>query len=323
MFEHGEAMGDRPGELQYWVERLPEVRELAFPAGEAPLYASRDDVLVILVGGGIPNATASIMALGLDTRFDLSQSYWLIAGIAGGDPADASLGTAVWARHVVDGDLLFEIDAREIPEDWPYGIIPLGGERPAEEPGDVFTGWTVDTIHFGLNAGLADWAYELTKNMTLKDSVEMKAFREQFTESAARRPPFVTKGDTLSASTYWHGHIMNKWANDWVRLYAGPGAQFVTTNMEDSGTLTALRRLSRVGRADMDRILVLRVASNFTVPPPGRTAAWSTTAEYPNQGEPSLDTAYQVGRVVIDALIEGWSRFLKEIPEATSTEGAP
>ena len=40
----------------------------------------------------------------------------MIAGIGGGDPADVSLGSAVWANHVIDGDIGYEIDAREIPE---------------------------------------------------------------------------------------------------------------------------------------------------------------------------------------------------------------
>ena len=38
---------------------------------------------------------------------------------------------------------------------------------------------------------------------------------------------------------------MNQWANDWVKLQAGKDANFMMSNMEDSGTLTALRRLSR------------------------------------------------------------------------------
>ena len=45
------------------------------------------------------------MALGADPRFDLSKAYWLVAGIGGGDPADVSLGSAVWADHVLDGDI--------------------------------------------------------------------------------------------------------------------------------------------------------------------------------------------------------------------------
>ena len=59
---------------------------------------------------------------------------------------------------MIDGDLAFEVDAREIPEDWPYGMIPLGAHAPAAPGDDVSQGWTVDTSSFMLNAGLADWA---------------------------------------------------------------------------------------------------------------------------------------------------------------------
>ena len=34
------------------------------------------------------------MALGMDPRFDFSDAYWLVAGIAGIDPEDASIGSA-------------------------------------------------------------------------------------------------------------------------------------------------------------------------------------------------------------------------------------
>ena len=132
MFEYGEPTGDRPGELQYWVERADIAGTYPFPLGEYPLFLTEEGVLLICVGGGIPNATASIMALGLDERFDLSRAYWLVAGIAGADPEDLSLGSAAWARAVVDGDLVYEIDAREIPDHWPYGFIPLGADEPAQ-----------------------------------------------------------------------------------------------------------------------------------------------------------------------------------------------
>ena len=85
------------------------------------------------------------MALGLDPRFDFSKTYWIVAGIGGGDPADVSLGSAVWADHVIDGDLSFEIDARQIPENWPTGYVPLRKATPYEQPvasegyGEVYT----------------------------------------------------------------------------------------------------------------------------------------------------------------------------------------
>src|SRR4029077_17926716 len=118
MFERGEDTGDAPGEYQYWVERehLDEIIDL--PAGFHHLRMNKDGVLGLLTGVGTARAAASVMALGLDPRFDLSKAYWLVAGIGGGDPADVSLGSAVWADHVLDGDLSFEIDARQIPETW-------------------------------------------------------------------------------------------------------------------------------------------------------------------------------------------------------------
>src|SRR5579864_855031 len=115
MFERGEDTGDVPSEFQFWVERkhLDQVYEL--PAGHHHVRMNKDGVLGMVTGVGTAKAAASVMALGLDPRFDLSKAYWIIAGIGGGDPADVSLGSAVWADHVVDGDLAFEIDARQIP----------------------------------------------------------------------------------------------------------------------------------------------------------------------------------------------------------------
>lgn len=311
MFETGDITGDAPGEMQRWVERLDMDRRFPFPMGEYELRMNAAGVLVICTGGGITNAATSIMALGVDPRFDLTHAYWLIAGIAGGDPLDVSLGTAAWARHVVDGDLTYEIDAREIPADWPYGRLPLGGKKP----NDKATGWTVDTIHYPLNARLAEWAYALTRDHPVADSPGIAAFRQQFSAYPnAVRPPFVTIGDTLSSSTYMHGLHLTTWANDWVKLQAGPEANLMMGAMEDSGTLTALRRLAREQRVDLARVMVLRTASNYLMAPPGKDTAWSTTAEYPEGGLPAGEAAFQVGNRVVQALLTDWDRYRGSIP---------
>jgi purine nucleoside permease len=319
MFENGETTGDVPGELQLWVERLELDEVLPFPLGERDLFLNDEGVMAVLLGGGIANATASVMALGTDPRFDLSQSYWLIAGVAGGDPADLSLGSAAWARHVIDGDLAYEIDAREIPPHWPYGMVPLGAQEPTDNPADIYTGWTLDTISFQLNESLVDWAYALTKDADLGDSAGIASYRALFEGfPQGQRPPFVTVGDTLSASTYWHGRNLNTWANDWVRAYAGTDANFMTSNMEDSGTLTAIHRLAREGIVDAERVLVLRTASNYTIPPPGKTAQWSRSMPYPDGGLPALESAFTVGNIVVQALLEGWDDYAHEPPRPDS-----
>src|SRR5207302_5351495 len=136
-------------------------RVLAFPAGFLDLRMNREGVLGIVTGIGTAKAAASIMALGLDPRFDLRRAYWVVAGIAGGDPADVSLGSAVWAEWVVDGDIGHEIDARESPSDWKTGYVPLRKSRPYELPRRVPDEGEV----YHLNPALVDWAYRLTRDV--------------------------------------------------------------------------------------------------------------------------------------------------------------
>ncbi|MEO0425685.1 MAG: purine nucleoside permease, partial [Pseudomonadota bacterium] len=126
MFEIGEDTGDVPGEFQFWKERRPFDVVIPFPHSHHDLhYDPHDQVLAVVAGIGSTKTTAATMALGLDTRFDLSKAYWLVAGIAGIDPEDASIGSAVWSAYLVDGDLSHEIDAREKPEDWPTGYFAM------------------------------------------------------------------------------------------------------------------------------------------------------------------------------------------------------
>jgi purine nucleoside permease len=134
-FEVGKDTGDIPGEYQFWVERehLDEVVEFPggpkLPEGQHALRTNKDHtVLGMLSGTTLVNATASMMALGLDPRFDLSHAYILINGIAGVDPKWGSMGSAAWSRYVI-GDVVREIDAREMPKDWPYGWFPTGRIR--------------------------------------------------------------------------------------------------------------------------------------------------------------------------------------------------
>ncbi|MEO0509740.1 MAG: purine nucleoside permease [Verrucomicrobiota bacterium] len=312
MFEIGEDTGDIPGEFQFWIERN-EVEKIEAPLGWRDYYLRKDGLLIMCTGGGLTNAATSITALAVDERFDLSQAYWIVAGIAGADPEDASLGSAAWAKWIVDADLAKEIDAREMPEDWPYGIIALG----AKEPNTLDNGWQVETIKFELNAGFVEWAYELTKNFQLPENEEVKEFSKIYSGYPnAVRPPFVMIGDSLASSTYWHGFALNEWANDWVELHTGGTGNFVMTNMEDTGTATALKRVSETGKVDFDRLLVLRTASNFSTPPIGKDVAWSLNAKYPASGRPALEAAYSLSNVVAEELINGWDVYSANIPSS-------
>lgn len=312
MFEPGADTGDTPGEFQYWVEREHLDKVLPFPQGGHNLRMNKDGVLGIVTGVGTARAAASIMGLGMDPRFDLTHAYWVVAGIAGIDPNDGSLGSAAWAEWVVDGDLAHEIDAREIPRDWKTGYVPLRKSVPYEEPRTDENG-----IVFHLNPKLVDWAYNLTKNVPLPDSPEMRERRMEYDGAAAHRPPFVLKGDTLSASTFWHGKLMDAWANDWVKYQTDGEGNFVTSGMEDTGTLQSLTYLAQAGKVDIRRVLVLRTASNYDQQRRGLTAAQSlgeTKVTKYSAYLPALDSAYRVGHVVVDDLVQHWGEYRNHLP---------
>jgi purine nucleoside permease len=315
MFERGEDTGDAPGEFQLWIEREKLTQKLPFPQGFRDLRTNGKGVLAICTGVGTAKAAASIMALGMDPRFDLSKAYWLVAGIAGVDPADGTLGTAAWARYVVDGDLAHEIDAREIPKDWKTGFIPLRKAVPYELPlkenneGEVFA----------LDQGLVDWAFRLTKGLDLGDTEAMRQRRALMPGfPAAQQPPKVILGDTLQASTFWHGKLLNEWANDWVKYYSRGEGNYVTTAMEDTATLQSLAFLTKAGKADIRRALVLRTASNFDSQRPGLTAAESL-AENKAGGYagfiPAVENAWKVGSVVVRELSTNWKKYKDQLPQ--------
>jgi purine nucleoside permease len=315
-FEEGADTGDFPGELQHWVERDHLDTIYPLPAGYHAVRMNGNGEMAIVTGEGASHAAATVMALGLDPRFDLSHAYWIIAAIAGGCPQQISLGSAAWARWVVDGDLAYEIDPRETPSGWTTGYIPLEKDYPFEEPADPQPGQV-----YALNQGLVDWAYNLTRDTPLRDSPQLKAARAPFQDAAAHRPPFVMLGDEISSSTFWHGRLLNEWASRWVPYFTGGKGVFATTAMEDSGALQSLQFLAHAGRVDWNRVMVLRTVSNYDEQGRGMTAAQSLSLQ--RRGKyaaylPSLETAYQVGHVVVGKLIGNWAQYQDTVPHASS-----
>lgn len=318
-FEPGADEGDQPGEIQFWVEREKLFRVIPLPAAFHHVRANADGTVIgIVTGGGTARAAATVMALGVDPRFDFSKSYWLINGIAGVDPADASLGSAAWVEWVVDGDLAHEIDPREIPRNWPTGFVPLNQPVPYGQPKK--TEGAYYNMMYHLNGSLREWAFQLTRDTPLENFANekvRKARARYVRHPNARRPAFVLKGDEISASTFWHGALLNRWANDWVSYWTDGQANYVMTAMEDSGSLQSLTFLAKAGRIDWNRIMVLRTASNYDSPPPGMTAGESLAKE--NAGSlsaylPSLEAAYAVGSQVVHELNTHWDKFESTIP---------
>jgi purine nucleoside permease len=323
-FELGEDTGDTPGEFQYWVERLPLMQTLPFPAGQRALrYNPQKHILGVVVGSGSINSSASVMALGLDPRFDLSHAYWIVAGIAGINPNRGSVGSAAWAEWVIDRDLTHEIDAREIPADWTTGLVPLMRSRPFQNPlpdQGIFS-----PIAYHLNPDLVNWAYQFTAGTALADSADLQGIRAPYTDQAeARRPPHVMKGDEMSANDWWLGALMNREAEESMTYWTGGQGVSVTTAMEDCGVIHSIQMLSRTKRADERRVLVLRTAANYTAPSKGQTAAELLASESSSDSAthlsaylPSLEAAFRVGSPVVEELSSHWDRYKSNLPRVS------
>src|ERR1700677_117132 len=131
-FEVDEDTGDAPGEFQFFAEREHLEKIIQVP-GSPHVLRYNDQGLygtvsanVKLTPGETPDhlscvvTSELIMALCLDPKLDLRKTYWIINGIAGIDPLRGSIGSAAWAKNVVDGDAMREIDDTEKPADWPY-----------------------------------------------------------------------------------------------------------------------------------------------------------------------------------------------------------
>src|ERR1700754_653212 len=122
-------------EGKVWLDKLGPWQEIRVP-GLSPDYpvvrCNEMDVCVMTTGMGHANAAASMMALTFSPRFDLRHTYFLIAGVAGIDPARGTLGTATWANYLVDFDIQWEVDSREAPPNWTTGYLGIFAKNQSD-----------------------------------------------------------------------------------------------------------------------------------------------------------------------------------------------
>jgi purine nucleoside permease len=307
---------DVMGELQHWRQRWPLPVTLPFPAGNHTLhYDPKTHVLAVVTGMTTTRAAASVMALGLDPRFDLSHAYWLVPGSAGVDPKVGSTGSAVWVRWAVDGDMGTEIDLRDAPADWPTGVLPKERTAPYQLPAPPIHSIEAN-MAFQLNRSLVDWAYHLTRDVKLMDSDELASRRKLYSGEGAR-PPFVFEGATLTSVRFYFGTHHNDHARRWVDYWTGGQDVYAMSNEEDSAIVATLNQLAGTGRVDANRVLVLRAADNYTIPPPGMTAIeqLDSSAKAGPPGVPeALENLYRTGSPVVRYLVDHWATTRDTVP---------
>ncbi len=303
------------GEAKPWVDGEAPARKIAIPGlsraypGVVSCGPESCFLCMVTTGMGYANAASSISAVVYSGRFDLSKTYFVIAGIAGVDPGQGTLGSAHWARYAIDGGLQNEIDAREMPTGWSTGYLAIGAAAPGQKA-ELRYGGEI----YRLDESLLQAAYRLTKNVELSDGDAAKAYRSRYGAGQAASSPEVSICDTLSSDTWWHGAKLGEAMQAWAKLITDGAADVCTTQQEDNATLTALKRGADAQLLDFSRVALLRTASNFDREAPGQTAAESLAAKSGGY-LPSVANAYRVAGALAHAIIADWQAWSAGPPQ--------
>lgn len=257
------------------------------------------------------NAATTIQSLALSPKFDLTSTYWLVAGIAGINPEVASICSVTFARFAVQVALQYEFSQFEIPANFTNGYIPFGSTRNDEYPETIY-----GTEVFEFNQNLQHMAAEWAKTATLNDSDDAVAYRANYAASeiysAGAAPPGVYECDVATSDNYYSGVILSEAFGNFTTLMTNGSGTYCSTAQEDNATGEALLRAAVAKLVDFSRIIVMRTASDFDRPYPGEAA--TTNLFFAEQGafSPAVENLYLAGIKVVEGILGGWAETFEE-----------
>jgi purine nucleoside permease len=297
-----------------WIAALKPTQDIAVPglSSDYPFVkCNADAVCQMTTGMGHANAAASVMAVLLSRLFDLRETYFLIAGVAGIDPARGTLGSAAWARYLVDDGIAHEIDARELPKGWSDGYFGVLTNGPNEMPKLEYR-----TEVFRLDEALLKQALALSRGVKLEDAADLRAYRRHYPDAAAHHPPTVIQCDTLSSDTWWSGRRLGEHARRWTRLLTGGKGVYCTTQEEDNAVLSALTRGSESRLIDLRRVADLRSGSDFDRPYPGQQAlaALMNQRALTDSVTVAADNLVRAGMPLVTTIVAHWGEWQHGVP---------
>ncbi|RDA83390.1 hypothetical protein CP532_4739 [Ophiocordyceps camponoti-leonardi (nom. inval.)] len=259
------------------------------------------------VGEGEINAAASMTALALSPYFHLAKTYFLLAGIAGVNPREATLGSVALSRFAVQAALQYEIDPRSLPANWSTGYIPYGRSHPFEYPAILY-----GTEVFELNVGLRDAAAVLASRASLVDDDTSRRYRAMYARgdgyyAKATQPPSVVKCDCITSDVYYSGNMLSQAFENTTRVWTNGTGAYCMTAQEDSAILEVMVRAAVEGLVDFSRVMLMRTASDFDRPPPGVSDLHHLTRVDQNGFRIATANLYIAGIEIVKGIVAGWN----------------
>lgn len=215
------------------------------------------------------NAASTISSVVLSDKFDLTSTYFMIAGIAGVSPKWSTTGGVALNRYAVQVALQYEFDAREMPENFTTGYWGFDTYLPDTMPGEWY-----GTEVFEVNEDLRQLAYKFASKANLSDSTVAAAYRARYAANgeiytAGTQPPSVVLCDGATSDVYYSGTLLADAFDNTTTLWTNGTGNYCMTAQEDNATLEVLLRAAIEGLVDFARIIVMRTGSDFDRPPQG------------------------------------------------------
>ncbi|KAL4972522.1 purine nucleoside permease [Aspergillus desertorum] len=274
------------------------------------IHCSADyEICQLITGEGEINAASTVSALLYSNTFNLTTTYFLLAGIAGINPEVGPTASVTFARFAVQVALQYEFDAREIYANMSTGYLPQGSTSTAanQYPSSIY-----GTEVFEVNAQLRSIAATFAKNATLADSESAKAYRKLYKSDsgiydAATRDPLVIECDTSTSDVYFSGRLLGEAFSNTTKTLTNGKGTYCTTQQEDNATLESLLRGALAGLVDFSRIIIMRTASDFDRPHLGESPFENLfTADEQGASTPAFENLYRAGIKVIEGILDNW-----------------
>ncbi|KAJ9638645.1 hypothetical protein H2204_004121 [Knufia peltigerae] len=286
--------------------------------GLSPLFpevhcTANGEICQVVTGESEINAASTMSAFVLSPKFDLTKSYFMVAGIAGVNPKVATLASVTFARYAVQVALQYEFDYRDLPDNYTTGYIPYNTDNPADYPEEAY-----GTEVFETNLALRDIAIDLASSAALNDTATAQAYRAKYAPEAAytagSQGPSVLGCDVATSDVYYSGTHLSEAFENTTRIWTNGSGVYCTTAQEDNASLEVILRATRMNLTDYNRVIVMRTASDFDRPPPGISEIQNLL--FVDQGgfPPAIKNIYLAGIKVVQGVLDGWdSTFEKGI----------
>jgi purine nucleoside permease len=305
------SMFEPEGAVWWGIKEFDILAQNITLPGLSPLFpqvhcTATGDICQVITGESEINAASSISALVLSPKFNLTKTYFMVAGIAGVNPQVATLGSVTFAKYAVQVALQYEFDIRDLPDNFTTGYIPFNAYAPDDYPEEFY-----GTEVFELSEKLQSIAIGLASTAVLNDSTTAQAYRAKYAAesiyAAGSKPPSVIGCDVATSDVYYSGTRLSEAFENTTRIWTNGSGVYCTTAQEDNATLEAITRAAKMNLTDYSRVMVMRTASDFDRPPPGITNLQNLL--YANQGgfPPAIKNIYLAGIKVVTGIVDGWN----------------